>query len=112
MTVTVGSRYVDCGYRADVPKGAIGKAPNASVWRRTLTVARVPDNGSSFVPVVARWEYVINNPIGEHGPAWDYRIGVQGEPRQEGSWMVATERNIEVPATSLGNRFIKIENRA
>ena len=104
--------YADCGYRADVPKGAIEKAPNASAWRRTLTVTRVPDNGSSFVPVVARWEYVINNPVDERGPEWDFQVGVEDAPRQVAEWVTATERNIEVPATSLGNRFVEIENQA
>ena len=92
--IKTGNRYIDCGYQADVPRGATRQAPEAKVWRRTITVSDAQTVGSSFVPVVARWEYLTSELAG----------------KSKSTWIVATERRLQVPATSLGNRFQAIEN--
>ena len=86
MIVTIGATYTDCGYHRTVPKTAVQKAPDAEVWRRIIVVTNQPEAKSVMVPVLARWEYLDSDGI-------------------ETKWKVATERNLEVPMTSLNSRF-------
>jgi len=83
----VGDTYLDNGYPGNVPPVAASKAPDAETWRRTITITRKTGMESTgLIAVSARWQY-----------------------KNETAWATATERNLQVPAMSLGGRFTKLD---